>query len=83
MATTKKTTTAGDSTSEYKLALRTSVAGAAMALIGILVTLGAIPAAIAEPLKVQVGELITSIGGGMIALSSMGYSIGRGLAKKS
>lgn len=81
MATTKKTTD-GSTTSEFKMALTGYAVGIAMATIGILVTLGAIPANVAESLKPQVGELITAIGGAIVGLSSMGYSIGRGLAKK-
>lgn len=81
MATAK--TKGGETTSEYKLAVVGCAVGIAMAIIGILITLGAIPANVGESLRPQVGELITAVGGLIIGLNSLGYSISRGLAKKS
>ena len=73
----------GKSTSEYKMALIGYAVGIAMATIGILVTLGAIPADIGDALKPQVGEFITAVGGLIVCVTGAGYSVSRGLAKKS
>ena len=72
----------GKSTSEYKLALVGYGVGIAMALVGILVVLGAIPVDVGEKLKPLVGALITAAGGFILGLDSLGYSVSRGLAKK-
>ncbi len=72
----------GKTTSEYKLALVGYGVGIGMAVMGILIVVGAIPADVGEKLKPLVGALITAIGGLILGLDGLGYSISRGLAKK-
>ena len=73
----------GKTTSEYKAMLWTSVASVAMAIIGLLVLFGVVPADMSAELKAKVGELLTAVGLLAATISSAGYSIGRGLAKKT
>ena len=86
MAETKKKTEVefktGKTTSEYKAMLITSVVGIAMAVIGILVLLKVVPVELSDELRTQVSSLITAVGGLVVGLSTAGYSLSRGMAKK-